>query len=114
MKLIASGVTFSAAIVRSPSFSRSSSSTTMIICPAWIASIASSILANGDLFFRVGFPIASNQQSAITIDNRQSLQSAIRNPQSAVRDRQSAFSETAKFRGTDDILPDNVAFQVDR
>ena len=34
MKLIASGVTFSAAIVRSPSFSRSSSSTTMIIWPA--------------------------------------------------------------------------------
>ena len=38
-----SGVTFSAAIVRSPSFSRSSSSTTMIILPARIASIASSI-----------------------------------------------------------------------
>ena len=34
MKLIASGVTFSAAIVRSPSFSRSSSSTTMIIRPS--------------------------------------------------------------------------------
>ena len=31
MKLIASGVTLAAAIVRSPSFSRSSSSTTMII-----------------------------------------------------------------------------------
>ena len=47
MKLIASGVTFSAAIVRSPSFSRSSSSTTMIIWPARIASTASSIDANG-------------------------------------------------------------------
>ena len=40
MKLIASGVTFSAAIVRSPSFSRSSSSTTMIIWPSRMASIA--------------------------------------------------------------------------
>ena len=43
MKLIASGVTFSAAIVRSPSFSRSSSSTTMIMRPARTASTASSI-----------------------------------------------------------------------
>src|SRR5947209_1531882 len=34
MKLIASGVTFSAASVRSPSFSRSSSSTTIIMRPA--------------------------------------------------------------------------------
>src|ERR1700693_2580393 len=40
MKLIASGVTFSAASVRSPSFSRSSSSTTTIMRPARISSIA--------------------------------------------------------------------------
>jgi hypothetical protein len=40
-------VTFSAAIVRSPSFSRSSSSHTMIICPARMAATASSIDANG-------------------------------------------------------------------
>ena len=39
MKLIASGVTFDAAIVRSPSFSRSSSSTTMIMRPARMASM---------------------------------------------------------------------------
>src|SRR5215203_1613071 len=49
MKLITSGVIFSAAMVRSPSFSRSSSSTTMIISPLRIASTASSIGANGDL-----------------------------------------------------------------
>ena len=48
MKLIASGVIFSAAIVRSPSFSRSSSSTTTIIRPSRIALMASSIFANGD------------------------------------------------------------------
>ena len=47
MKLIASGVTFSAAIVRSPSFSRSSSSTTMTISPRRIAATASSTAANG-------------------------------------------------------------------
>src|SRR5262245_35986135 len=47
MKLIASGVIFSAAIVRSPSFSRSSSSTTMTILPARIASMASSMRAKG-------------------------------------------------------------------
>src|SRR5215831_8840307 len=40
MKLMASGVTLSAARVRSPSFSRSSSSTTTIIRPARISSIA--------------------------------------------------------------------------
>ena len=48
MKLMISGVTFSAATVRSPSFSRSSSSTTMIMRPSRKASTASSIGANGD------------------------------------------------------------------
>ena len=43
MKLIASGVTISAARVKSPSFSRSSSSTRMTIFPCLISSIASSI-----------------------------------------------------------------------
>jgi hypothetical protein len=47
MKLMASGVIFSAAIVRSPSFSRFASSTTMTILPARIDSTASSIDANG-------------------------------------------------------------------
>src|SRR2546422_2015872 len=46
MKLIASGVTFSAAIMRSPSFSRSSSSTMMMMRPSWISAMASSIVAN--------------------------------------------------------------------
>ena len=47
MKLMASGVTFSAARVRSPSFSRSSSSTTTIMRPARISSIASGTSVNG-------------------------------------------------------------------
>src|SRR5688500_1390050 len=49
MKLIASGVIFSAAIVRSPSFSRSSSSTTITMRPARTASIACSMGAKGPL-----------------------------------------------------------------
>src|ERR1700722_10389679 len=47
MKLIASGVIFSAAMVRSPSFSRSSSSTTITILPARMAAMASSTRAKG-------------------------------------------------------------------
>ena len=47
MKLIASGVANWAAIVRSPSFSRSAASTTTTNLPARMSSIASSIVANG-------------------------------------------------------------------
>ncbi len=46
MKLIASGVANCAAIVRSPSFSRSGASTTTTILPARMSSIASSIVEN--------------------------------------------------------------------
>src|SRR5919107_4789625 len=49
MKFMSSGVTSSAAIVRSPSFSRSSSSQTMTIFPALISSMISSIGLNGIL-----------------------------------------------------------------
>src|SRR5437867_992465 len=48
MKLIASGVTCSAASARSPSFSRSSSSTMMTNFPCLKSSTASGMLANGD------------------------------------------------------------------
>jgi hypothetical protein len=47
MNATCSGVHFSAASVRSPSFSRSSSSTTMIIRPAAISATASSTVPNG-------------------------------------------------------------------
>src|SRR5215211_4103574 len=47
MKLMSSGVTSSAAMVRSPSFSRSSSSQTMTILPAFMSSMISSIGLNG-------------------------------------------------------------------
>jgi hypothetical protein len=48
MNAIASGVTFSAAMIRSPSFSRSASSTTITTRPARMSSTASGIVANGD------------------------------------------------------------------
>ena len=48
MNVIASGVTNCAAIVRSPSFSRSASSTTTTKRPERMSSIASSIVAKGD------------------------------------------------------------------
>src|SRR5258708_31804594 len=47
MKLIASGVTFSAASIRSPSFSRSSSSTMTIMRPATTSSTALGTSVNG-------------------------------------------------------------------
>src|ERR687894_381064 len=53
MKLIASGVTNCAAITRSPSFSRSSSSTTTTMRPAAMSSRASSIVENS-MSVRVG------------------------------------------------------------
>jgi len=46
MKFIASGVQASPAMIRSPSFSRSGSSTTTIMRPRFISSIASGMLAN--------------------------------------------------------------------
>src|SRR5579862_3248071 len=50
MKLTASGVTFSAAMTRSPSFSRFSSSTSTIIRPARSSSRASSIVQKASRF----------------------------------------------------------------
>ena len=48
MKLMASALTYSAAMHRSPSFSRSGESTTTTMRPALISSIASSMLQKGD------------------------------------------------------------------
>ena len=55
MKLTISGVTFSAAMMKSPSFSRSSSSTTMTIFPWRKSSMASSIVFSTFSFFMVYF-----------------------------------------------------------
>ena len=82
MKLIAAGVIFSAAIVRSPSFSRSSSSTTMIISPSRMASMAFSIGAKTDLGFfpaRLAAVISTSRQG-----RKLSLQCAGRRRRDAV------------------------------
>jgi len=64
MKLTMAGVIFSAAIVKSPSFSRSSSSTTMIMSPSRIASTASSMDANGDFGLRRDVCVMTASSSA--------------------------------------------------
>ena len=61
MKLIASGVANCAAIVRSPSFSRSSSSQTTTTMPGRISSIASSMVANGLEPSSCVTPVVANQ-----------------------------------------------------
>src|SRR6185312_11735530 len=109
MKLIVSGVTFSAAIVRSPSFSRSASSTTITMRPARISSTASSIDANGvfpgdailsggRLFARRRFvPVCA--LAFISVCN-------FPRPDGAQ-------GEAGDLRGADDILADHVALEVD-
>src|SRR5262245_16613007 len=92
MKLIASGVTFSAAIVRSPSFSRSSSSTTMIIRPARSSAIASSIDANGP---RLRAPLAIRifECLLVILESRRPLRAH-------------------QLQGPSDVLADHVALQI--
>src|SRR3990170_5062502 len=89
MKLIASGVLWSAAIIRSPSFSRSSSSTRMIILPARISPSASSMVASGMLLF----PFLRESMLFQEIPG-QAVPPALEKPQ--------------------DIFPDDVGFHVDR
>src|SRR5512139_3393766 len=87
MKLIASGVTNSAARVKSPSFSRSSSSTRMTIFPARISSRASSILESG---------IRSSRFLRI-----------------AVLFQKVPGDSAAPLEVAQDVLPHDVGFQVD-
>src|SRR5947209_19448258 len=60
MKLIASGDANCAAITRSPSFSRSGSSTTTTIRPSRISSIASSTVANA-VVTAIGIRLAAEE-----------------------------------------------------
>src|SRR5512143_2422801 len=88
MKLIASGVTNSAARVRSPSFSRSSSSTSMTILPSRMSARASSIFESGipaPPFLRISVIFQKIQRDA---------------------------APTA-FEALEDVFPDDVGFEVD-
>src|SRR5258706_11938225 len=104
MKLIVSGVTFSAAIVRSPSFSRSASSTMMIILPSRTESTASSMRANGECLAgaisRAGLPF--------TFCPLPFILSVCHFPGARARERQSG-----ELRGADDVLAHHIAFEVD-
>src|SRR5512140_23492 len=88
MKLIASGVTNSAARVRSPSFSRSSSSTRMTIFPSRMSAMTSSIVESG---------IPSPPFSRIPVI----LQEIQRD------------TAPVPFEALEDVLPDDVGFDVD-
>ena len=66
MKLIASGVANCAAIVRSPSFSRFSSSQTTTIRPRRMSSIASSMVAKGESVFVSVCSVSLRCSSAIS------------------------------------------------
>src|SRR5512141_496542 len=88
MKLIASGVTNSAARVRSPSFSRSSSSTRMTILPPPMSAMAFSI-------FESGIPSPPFSRIPVIFQKIQ-------------RD-----AAPAAFEALEDVLPDDVGFEVD-
>src|SRR5262245_21343124 len=108
MKLIVAAVTFSAAIVRSPSFSRSASSTTITIFPARISSTASSIRANGVFEADAIF-------SVFRLLLRCTLASAFVFVFISVRDfprLRARQREAGELGGADDVLADHVAFQV--
>src|SRR3954468_3580034 len=109
MKLIVSGVTFSAAIVRSPSFSRSASSTTITMRPARMSSTACSIDANGvfrdDAIVSAGWLLTRRRFVA---GWALAFISVCDFPRP---DR--AQGEAGDLRRADNILPHHVAFQVD-
>src|SRR3979411_998234 len=109
MKLIASGVPFSAAIIRSPSFSRSASSTMMIIWPRRTASTASSMRANGEFLagaiFRGGLVLALG---LLLSTCPLPFISICRFPGPRARNRQ-----PGELRGADGLFADHIAFEVD-
>src|SRR5512141_497470 len=88
MKLIASGETNSAARVRSPSFSRSSSSTRMTILPSRMSAMAFSIFESG---------IPSPPFSRITVIFQKIQRDAA----------------PAAFEALEDVFTDDVGFEVD-
>src|SRR5450759_4141884 len=88
MKLIASGVTNSAARIRSPSFSRSSSSTRTTILPSRMSAMASSIFERG---------IPSSPFSRIPVIFQKFQRDAA----------------PAAFEALEDVFPDDVGFDVD-
>src|SRR5215510_1871804 len=96
MKLIASGVTFSAARQRSPSFSRSSSSTRMTILPRAMSSIAPLTLWNDTRFLSI---------SDLAVIIEQLLQAAFLG---SIR----FAGQAARVEEAGDVAGDHVCFEV--
>ena len=96
MKLIASGVANSAAMVRSPSFSRSSSSQTTTIRPARMSSIASSMVANGGAHRATSFStyLATTSTSRLTGAPGSAAPSVVRASVSGISDTENQSSPT--------------------
>ena len=96
MKLIASGVQNWAAIVRSPSFSRSSSSQTTTIRPARMSSIASSTVLNGPLIASTSFStyFANTSTSRLTGCPGAAAPRFVRSRVSGISDTENATSVT--------------------
>src|SRR5262249_34277184 len=110
MKLIVAGVTFSAAIVRSPSFSRSASSTTITMRPARMSSTASSIRANGPFVAPAIFSACARFAFRCDFFPPPCVRFFISMrdfPRLRARERQAG-----ELCGADDILPDHVALEV--
>ena len=97
MKLIASGVANCAASVRSPSFSRSSSSQTTTMRPARISSSASSIVANGRLIgTSFSTYLASTSTSRLTGRPGSAVPSVVRSSVSGMSDTENETSSIAE------------------
>src|SRR5262249_44729664 len=108
MKLIAAGVTFSAAIIRSPSFSRSASSTMMIILPSRTDSTASSMRANGVLSLAIARVVPCGVcplPCALCPLPFISLVRGFAGPRARQR-------QPGQLRGADDVLANHIAFEV--
>ena len=121
MKLIASGVQNCAAIVRSPSFSRSSASQTTTILPSRMSSIASSIVLNGGFVMSSSFStyLASTSTSRFTARPGAAAPSVVRSSVSGMSDTSNAcvvHARNGKRHAVDGdrALLDHVAQQLRR
>ena len=117
MKLIASGVANWAAMVRSPSFSRSSASTTTTILPSRMSSMASSIVLKAVCCALIWPPRYGTSVSRRTSPARRPRGSRGRPAfavPSVVRSSVSGMSETAKVESsTADTVSDTPSMAIE-
>src|SRR5712692_5537730 len=109
MKLIASGVAFSAAMQRSPSFSRCSSSIMMIMWPRRVSSSASSIEMNGARAFLRGL-ISPNILATLSLDSYPTISRQPSILECILSDLESRFTAVQTRRG--DVILGRVAAEI--